>query len=138
MKPIFILVMLLCVVGCERKLTITQIESSTQPIKPSQLPSLSDDFVMGSSTAVSNALYFKQPPMGWSVACDNRGRYAPMHGTFVVENSVDTVRTNEFEAMVACWRTKEIWDDFDARSDAEMKSLQPPNPAPVVWQDCNN
>lgn len=99
-----------------------------------KLPSLSEDFFMGSWTAVSNATRAMQPPEGWSVVCDDEGHYAARspYGTVLdLKNDAANayVRTNYFEAVVVAWRTKEIWD-------TPTKTYELPRSG-FSWKECD-
>lgn len=107
----------LLLVGCAKQetpspdvvTTIISVDGKTNRVKlpDGSLTSLVKDFVMGEPNAVSNAIYHcKQPPEGWSIVCDGKGHYAPKHA---IALECD-VRTNEYEAVVAAWRDKAIWD----------------------------
>jgi len=90
------------------------------------------DFILMSVTAVSNANRFQKPPDGWRVVCDGGGHYAPQAGgrgavdniTYYGTNTV--IRATEFEAVVACWRIKEIWN-----------TPMPDHPT-NQWHDCES
>jgi hypothetical protein len=70
-----------------------------------------DDWVMNSRSAVSNANYFGDVPPGLSIATDDHGRFVPMrYGAFRTELPC-LIRTNLYEAKVACWRIYEVCPD---------------------------
>jgi len=97
------------------------------------LRALYEDFIMGDPWSVSNAVKFQRPPEGWEIACDNSGHYAPRIGDHVLDvPSVHAVRTSRFEAIVAAWRMKGIWD---ARVEIPT-NLPPLVHTTNVWGDC--
>lgn len=91
-------------------------------------PTLYEDFVMGSTTAVSNATKHQSPPPGWYIVCDDHGNYAPASGGHVFDRPSDSmIRKSSFEAIVAAWRVKEIQDSpLPAVMDHRTN----------VWHDC--
>lgn len=112
MNPkLFSIPLLLILCSCSEKADIESAKSA--PLAPKRR-ALSEDFIMGSWTAVSNATHFMSPPDGWAVVCDDSGHYAARSPDgYVVDIKSDYtkyVRTNYFEATVVAWRTKEIWD----------------------------
>lgn len=102
-------------VGCARD---SIVESVPRPASPPKQVTIDEDFIMGSTTAVSNAMLHNGPPEGWDIVCDNFGNYSPRNGTSVIGhyddmklgNHNETIRTSRWEAVVASWRLKEIWD----------------------------
>lgn len=75
-----------------------------------RLPKLTDDFVMGSETAVSNAIFFGKPPPGFEIFCSPDGSFVPAVGGVAMDALPESIRSNKWEAVVSCWRLKEIWD----------------------------
>lgn len=118
MKTILLLSLLL--VGCTREPIagpqnyLTTITDERGVMNRVYLPdgstaSLAIGFVMGELNAVSNAIYHcKQPPEGWTIVCDGQSHYAAKN--YIVCDETWDVRTNEYEAVVAAWRIKAIWD----------------------------
>lgn len=107
----------------DRKLDHYEDES-----KPKPAPTMLEDFVMGSKTAVSNATKYQAPPPGWYIMCDDHGNYAPANSGQVIDRPTDSmIRRSSFEAIVAAWRIKEIWD---SPLPEKMRSTN-------VWHDCD-
>ncbi len=126
MKTSSILLLCAFLFGCS-----SHNESKVEPIRKrkTKVVSIIDDFVMGSATAVSNATLTGKPPEGWRIACDGNGHFAARSPSGVVIDGMDCqIRTNEFEAIVAAWRTKEIWDAIPS----EFPTLGNAKP----WKDC--
>lgn len=100
----------------------------SEPVAPKRAPTLYEDFVMGSKTAVSNATKHQSPPPGWYIVCDDHGNYAPASGGHVFDRPSDSmIRKSSFEAIVAAWRVKEIQDSpLPAVMDHRTN----------VWHDC--
>jgi hypothetical protein len=69
---------------------------------------LDRDFVMMSVTAKSNATRFGKPPEGWTVVADGHGHFCPAHHGSPFDSVGEMIRTNEWEAVIACWRIKEV------------------------------
>lgn len=104
------------------------------PPTPFKKLTIADDFIMGSETAVSNATFYGAPPKGWSIACDGGKHFAPKspNGETLDLTDCFTIRTNRFEAIVAAWRVKEIWDE-----PAPPNSAGLPTHSSIQWQDCD-
>lgn len=69
------------------------------------------DFVLDDQVSVSNANYFHAPPKGFHVVCDGAGHYAAASDSgIIIDMEKQLVRTNEWDAIVSCWRTKGIWE----------------------------
>lgn len=129
MKPKLPILLLACLCGCEAKVHI-----ESKPVKPltnsyalarnpqqgvvevedvqhKRTITIYDDFVMGSWSAVSNAMLYSNCAPGFTVMCDNKGYYAPAKNGFPIGKYGDiTTRTSHWEAIVATWRVKEVWD----------------------------
>lgn len=98
-----------------------------------KLPSIYDDFVMGSVTAVSNATAAATPAPGWSIVCSSDGHYAPMTSDGrIMDRSPYMIRTNRFHAIVATWRYKEIWDSTTPEYQPHKYG------AAKDWKPCDN
>lgn len=87
------------------------------------------DYVMSDPVAVSNAAYFGKPPEGWTIVCNNNGKYAPKSplgnvpdyagGTFV--------KNNKSDAIVSAWKLKLAFDKPSAPVQEPLKT---------EWKDC--
>lgn len=101
---------------------------------------LAKHFITGDFASVSNAFVHDAPPEEWQIFCDGRGHYVPAHHGYVVEthdmfgNDNITVRTNRFEAIVAAWRLKGIWDENDREEAAHPKPVVPA----IQWSECSD
>ena len=59
----------------------------------------------GSTTTAVSAPFPEDPPPGWSIACDNSGKYfSPCLGNQVFELAIST---NREETVKLCW---ELWE----------------------------
>lgn len=115
-----------------KPITESTFTNATEVVGP-KLPKLIDDFVMGSVTAVSNAVLVGAPPSGWRVACSPDGFYAAITPDGrIMDNDAYKIRTNRFQAMVVAWRMKEIWES--PRPEYRL----PEYGVAKKWQPCDN
>ncbi len=131
MKTLIPLLAALVLCGCESKRpapgTVQQATfTNAQEVTQKRLPTLSEDFVMGSQTAVSNAVLFGKPPDGFTVVCAPDGTFAPAFEGRVIDTAL-SIRTSKWEAVVASWRVKEIW---------ESPRTPPQIGAQKAWEKC--
>ena len=77
--------------------------------------SIEQDWVMGSPSAVSNAMYFGVPAPGYSVGWATNHTFAPMRGGQpLTYNSM--VRRSYWQALVATWRDYEVLAGLQAEA----------------------
>jgi hypothetical protein len=134
MKSINQLTVLALLAGCspspepftQKNITEANPTNAAAFVRPS-------DFYLSSAHAISNALFFQAPPEGWDLVCDRNGHWCPRKGDHVwdIQDGYSTTsRTNEFEAIITAWRSKEIID-----TPFQFHTPEVPH-STNVWQEC--